>query len=181
MEISGLYYRNNLITEEEEATLLQQIQAEPWDTTLNRRVQQYGHSYAYKAENRTVAPLPKWALDLFEHCRRHLPIPAINPDNLQVIVNEYLPGQGIAKHIDDTKQFSEWVLTVSLGSPCTMNFILKRAYGTETRFYTLDRRSAYLMTEEARYKWMHSIPARKGDRTGTRVSITFREQITTIS
>jgi alkylated DNA repair dioxygenase AlkB len=170
--ISGLHLAEEVVTPEEEFRLVDYIEMMPWDTTLSRRVQQYGHSYVYKSEEREVTPVQEWALDLFEKCRRVLPIPETPYNKLQVIVNEYAPGQGISKHIDNPRQFGEWVLTVSLGSPATMVFSKEK----EEKSVTLLRRSAYLMTGEARYDWKHSIPARKGDRTGTRISVTFRRQ-----
>lgn len=171
--IPGLFSAEGVISPEQEATLLEAIQTSPWDTTLSRRVQQYGHSYVYKSEDRKVQPVPPWAAELFKQCRVALPIPETSLDNLQVIVNEYLPGQGISKHVDNPRQFGEWVLTVSLGSPATMIF----SKGEAEVPILLSRCSAYLMTGEARYKWKHAIPSRKGDRTGTRVSVTFRRQL----
>lgn len=169
---NGLHMQHEILTQAQETDLLAIIQGQSWDTTLSRRVQQYGHAYNYKSENRQVSPVPEWALQLFETCRQHLPLPSVSTSQLQVIINEYTPGQGIAPHIDSPSQFAEWVLTVSLGSPATMIF----SQGSEKYACTLERRSAYLMTGDARYKWKHAIPGRKGDRTGTRVSVTFRQQ-----
>lgn len=171
--IQGLFQAKNVISAEEESALLRTIEGGKWDETLSRRVQQFGHSYVYKKESRDVLPVPDWAVHLFEECRRQLPIPETPLDKLQVIVNEYLPGQGISKHIDNPHQFGEWVLTVSLGSPATMVFSKEK----EEVSVVLERCSAYLMTGDSRYSWKHSIPARKGDRTGTRISVTFRRQL----
>lgn len=171
-EPPGLYCQPNILSINEEAALLSTLQAQSWDTTLSRRVQQYGHAYNYKSEDRVVQAVPVWALQLLDKCRLYMPIPHFGSEELQVIVNEYTPGQGIAAHIDSPSQFTDWVLTVSLGSPATMVF----TKDTQKHAITLDRRSAYLMTGDARYKWKHSIPARKGDRTGTRISVTFRQQ-----
>ena len=51
--------------------------------------------------------------------------------------------------------------------------------------FWLDPRSIIVLKDEARYKWMHSIPPRKSDispfgdkiKRGTRVSLTFRKVI----
>lgn len=171
--IQGLFEAKEVVSEGEENRLLEAIQKQPWDTTLSRRVQQYGYSYAYKSESRDILPVPPWAYSLLETCRGVLPIPETPLDKLQVIVNEYEPGQGISKHIDNPHQFGEWVLTVSLGSPATMVFSKEE----KEIPILLERRSAYLMTGDSRYSWKHSIPARKGDRTGTRISVTFRRQL----
>lgn len=171
--IQGLFEAKEVVSEGEESRLLETIRSQPWDTTLRRRVQQYGHSYVYKSESRDILSVPDWAYSLFETCRKVLPIPETSLEKLQVIVNEYEPGEGISKHIDNPRQFGEWVLTVSLGSPATMVFSKEK----EEIPILLERRSAYLLTGDSRYSWKHSIPARKGDRTGTRISVTFRRQL----
>jgi alkylated DNA repair dioxygenase AlkB len=173
--IPGLHYALEVLTETEETALVATVNAHPWSTAMSRRVQQYGHAYVYRAgteSDSVVAPVPAWALDLLERCRTVLPVPAVDRQQLQVIVNEYTPGQGIAPHIDSPRQFGDWVLSVSVGSPATMVF----SKGAEKVPVVLDRRSAYLMTGEARWCWKHGIPGRKGDRTGTRISVTFRVQ-----
>ena len=43
----------------------------------------------------------------------------------QLIVNEYLPGQGITDHIDCEPCFEDTVVSISLGSHTTMNFTNK--------------------------------------------------------
>jgi alkylated DNA repair dioxygenase AlkB len=102
-------------------------------------------------------------------------------DALQVIVNEYLPGQGINAHVDDPVKFGAWVITVSLGSACEMEFASKKT-GAKFRA-TLPPRSMYAMTGESRYQWTHAIAGRKTDPSpagshrvprSTRGSITFR-------
>ena len=95
-------------------------------------------------------------------------------EKLQVIVNEYMPGQGISQHIDDVKQFGDWIISISLGSAVNINFtkgdIVERVY--------VEGGSLYEMKDDARYKWKHSIPARKSDNNidrTTRISLTFRK------
>jgi alkylated DNA repair dioxygenase AlkB len=64
-------------------------------------------------------------------------------------LNQYLPGQGIAAHLDDTRRFGSYVLAVSLGSDITMTFHNSRtAESVEVR---VPRRSAYVLTGDARY------------------------------
>lgn len=157
----------------EEETLLA-IDKETWDdTSLRRRVQHYGYRYAYDSPALTPAPpIPDWAWRLYEATGL-----ACDPLPDQVIVNEYLPGQGIGAHTDHTLLFGDYVLAVSLGSGCAMDFQHVRTGERVTR--TLPRRSAYKMEGEARHDWTHAIPARKIDRPlgprGTRVSVTFRK------
>lgn len=177
---AGLIERPEFLTAEEETALLAAVNAGRWDTSLSRRVQHYGHRYNYRYTGKETAaeevtPVPAWALCLYEKIAACVSLPAAAED-LQVIVNEYVPGQGIRAHVDDPSKFGEWVVTVSLGSGCEMEFARKE----EKYRVRLEPRSVYVMTGESRYKWTHAIAGRKTDpgppripRT-TRVSVTFR-------
>ncbi len=84
---------------------------------------------------------------------------ATEPD--QVIVNEYLPGQGIAAHIDREQCFGDRIAIVSLGSQCVMRFESKQF--RKKIDVELKPRSLIMITAEARYQWTHAIAARKSD------------------
>lgn len=92
----------------------------------------------------------------------------------QIIINEYLPGQGINAHIDQPQLFGPKICSLSLGSGTT--FIFKNE-GKCFPFY-LKRRDSLEMAEESRYKWTHEIGSCKTDvvdgKRKTRVLITFR-------
>jgi alkylated DNA repair dioxygenase AlkB len=126
-----------------------------------------------------IGPLPQWAEELADIlCERRL-APA-RPD--QVILNEYLPGQGIASHIDCQPCFTDTIISLSLGSPCVMDFTRKQT--RQVVPLLLESRSLVVLQEEARYGWLHGIPARKTDQygdmmiqRGRRVSLTFRKVI----
>jgi len=161
----------------EEKNLLGWIDKQPWSTTLSRRVQQYGFAYDYTNLNAVPASttaIPAELTPLMDKLTAHM---SRKPD--QVIINEYMPGQGIAHHIDHVTHFGPVVCSVSLGSACVMEFKHKRT--AEIKEIVLEPKSALVLTGEARYDWMHSIPKRRTDRVGTRkiqrtrrVSITFR-------
>ena len=106
-----------------------------------------------------------------------------HPINVQVrrqqaIINEYLPGQGIAPHID-RDCFGPIVATVSLGSAINMDF---RCDSTGDEYVQrLVPRSLVLLHGDARFKWRHGIAKRHSDtwngqktKRQRRVSITFR-------
>lgn len=117
----GLTYLENYISEDEAYRLVQEIDAAHWRTDLKRRVQHYGYRYDYKARQARLedylGPLP----DLFQHLADRLTseghFQAV-PD--QVIINEYLPGQGISAHIDCQPCFGEKIASLSLLSTCVM-------------------------------------------------------------
>ncbi|WP_372675343.1 alpha-ketoglutarate-dependent dioxygenase AlkB [Aquicoccus sp.] len=97
----------------------------------------------------------------------------------QVIVNECLPGQGIAAHIDCRPCFGETIAILSLGSACVMRF--EHHPSSRTVDLALQPLSLLTISGEARHAWTHAIPARKSDLIGgekhlrsRRVSLTFR-------
>jgi alkylated DNA repair dioxygenase AlkB len=179
-EIPGLKYLPDYIEAMCERELLATIDAQPWRTELHRQVQQYGYKYDYKKRQVTpdmwLGPLPAWLGVLCEQLldRRQLPRPAN-----QVIVNEYMAGQGITPHVDCVPCFEDTIASLSLGSPCVMRFT--RVKTREAVEMLLEPRSMLVLSGEARYQWRHEIPARKRDRwadhvisRGRRVSVTFR-------
>jgi alkylated DNA repair dioxygenase AlkB len=183
INISGLTYIPDFISAQEQDFLLTQIDQQPWLTDLKRRVQHYGYKYDYKArtvDNDTyLGPLPDWLSPISKKLHGDGIFSSI-PD--QVIVNEYLPGQGISAHIDCVPCFAETIASLSLGSPCIMEFSNPKT--GEKKSIVLEDRSLIGLSGPARYEWQHAIPARKSDiingikteRT-RRVSLTFRNVI----
>ncbi|KAL6069745.1 Alpha-ketoglutarate-dependent dioxygenase AlkB [Balamuthia mandrillaris] len=182
-DVVGLKYYPNFLSKEEEAFLLQKIDEQPWLSDLRRRVQHYGYKYDYTKKkldkSAHLGPLPSFCKDIVERLLSR-GILSQAPD--QVIVNEYLPGQGINPHIDKPELFHDGIVSVSLGSSCVMEF--KNSAG-QKRPMALDQRSLVLLTGPSRYEWTHSIPARRKDKLPNglsferkrRVSLTFRRVI----
>lgn len=182
-DISGLTYISNFVTPDEESALISSIDAQPWLNDLKRRVQHYGYKYDYKARaisNDTyLGPLPDWLSSISNKLHGDRIFPSV-PD--QAIVNEYLPGQGISAHIDCVPCFTDTIASLSLGSPCIMQF--SNPETGEKKSITLEDRSLIVLSGPARYEWQHAIPARKSDvingiktERGRRVSLTFRNVI----
>jgi alkylated DNA repair dioxygenase AlkB len=179
--IPGLRYVADLVTIEEEAALVASIDAQPWLDDLKRRVQHYGYRYDYKARRISkgmfVGSLPAFTREL---AARLVAGGLMTEAPDQLIVNEYEPGQGISAHVDCEPCFGPRIVTVSLGSHCEMMFDPVGA--GEPSQLMLERRSALLISDEARYRWQHSIRARRSDhgRLRTRrVSLTYRNVILT--
>lgn len=121
--IPGLKYTPNYISNTQELELLNIIDAEPWITDLKRRVQYYGYKYDYKSRSIDhsyyLGPLPEWLMVICEQLYSEGIFRDL-PD--QVIVNEYMPGQGIAPHIDCEPCFGDTICSLSLASSCLMEF-----------------------------------------------------------
>ncbi len=179
--VPGLKYVPDFISEREEKDLVAEIDEAGWSTELQRRVQHYGWRYDYKARqidaSMRIGPLPEWAVRLAEHLgsKGLLTDP---PD--QVIVNEYVRDQNIARHVD-SENFADGIATISLLESWEMVFREKKN-PRHKETLRLDRRSVAIMTGDARYRWTHEIPKRKYEpgpagrvERRRRISLTFRK------
>jgi len=172
--VNGLFVLKDFINEEEEAELLTHIYDKLWDETLTRRTQQYGWEYNYHGGPlKKARPLPKWTNGIITRLTEEN---YIKTPPEQLIINEYIPGQGISFH-KDKYIFGDTILSVSLGSACMFQF--KRHENIYDIY--LEPKTLIIMREDARYKWMHGIPGRLRDivdgtkiQRETRVSLTFR-------
>lgn len=177
-EIEGLSVKCYFLSEEEATSILQEIDQEEWisgENALKRRTQHYGYEYNYKSTQLTKAkPFPSCVEMICDRLIKHN-IFSRKPD--QLIVNEYLPGQGISAHIDQSVIFGDAVVSVSLCGNCVMTFERKK-YKVDLWFL---ERGIVVLKDDARYKWTHSIASRKNDKIdgvtyprNRRVSLTFR-------
>ena len=105
----GLEYRPEFLDASQEDGLLAHIDDSEWLTDLSRRVMHFGYKYDYTSrrldETARIGPLPEWLAQLSNRVRGAASEEAkqlLDPDQPfeQAIINEYLPGQGIAPHID---------------------------------------------------------------------------------
>lgn len=172
-------YFPNFIGEEEEQDLIFTIDRQEWCMDLNRRTQHYGYKYDYTKkkvdESMYVGLIPAW---LASYCTRLTGL-GFHKKPDQVIINEYLPGQGISKHLDCVDCFGDTIASLSLGSTCAMEF--EHIKSSKKGSTVLGPRSLLVLADAARYDWMHAIPARLEDPFGNeslkrtrRISLTFR-------
>ncbi len=179
----GLQYVPDFLDQEMHDQLLRDVDAQPWLGDLKRRVQHYGYKYDYTARridhSMRIGPLPEWAQRIAAQLVERGLMPEM-PD--QLIVNEYLPGQGIAPHVDCVPCFTGTIISLSLGSACVMNFVNKQT--KESIALLLEPRSLVVLKDDARYAWTHGIASRKTDEYQSRViqrrrrvSLTFRKVI----
>lgn len=180
--IPGLRYIPSFISETEHQDIWSAVCSRPWLSDLRRRVQHYGWKYDYRARainyDMFLGPLPYWADVIASRIFRE-GLMSEKPD--QVIVNEYLPGQGIANHVDCEPCFGDTVISLSLGSSCIMDFS-SSVYFERKEALLLETRSLVVISGESRYKWAHGIASRKTDiiggikfERGVRISLTFRK------
>ena len=159
--VPGLTYVPEFLSEDEEAAIIKEIDQCNWSEELQRRVQHYGWRYDYKAGQvdpaMRLGPLPPWADNVARRLVEKRLIPNL-PD--QVIVNEYVENQGIARHVD-SESFEDGIAMVSLLESWEMVFRERR--GKRKLNQKLEQRSAAVIKGEARYLWTHEIPKRKNE------------------
>ena len=171
---SGLLHRPGFIARGEEAALLEGIaslelrEAAYKEYTAKRRVASFGAGYDFDANELTPAPvMAPFLLPLREKIAAWAGVPA--EEFGYALVSEYRPGTQLGWH-RDVPQF-EMVAGVSLLGSARMRF---RRFPPQPRgaILALDLapRSAYLLREEARWGWQHSI----APTPELRYSITFR-------
>jgi alkylated DNA repair dioxygenase AlkB len=175
--VPGLRIVEDWVTPEEHDRLLEVIDARTWNTDLQRRTQHYGWRYDYRARSAVGVDggeLPSWLQRLAERLASedHFARPAE-----QVTINEYLPGQGIAAHVDRDR-FGPVVASLTLGDAYPLRF---ERDGADQVDVVPPVRSLALFTGECRWVWRHSIAKRRTDPTAAgrrerrrRVSVTFR-------
>ena len=175
--IEGLYYIPNYLKQEKITNLINKINYDIKFESISkhknsRRVAHYGYYYSYDRTGLRPAPkIPDFLQELisnemFKKINKKYNI--VNYDFDQVIINEYLPGQQINYHIDHTTLFSDVIVCITIGSSVPINF----KWENEIVSVDVASGSMYIMTDDARYKWQHSL-INNSDKT--RYSITFRK------
>ena len=116
-----IYCIPNFINENEESQTLKKIYEAPkikWTTLLNRKLQNWG---GLPSEKGMIAEdIPNW-LQCHINKIQDLSIFEEHSKPNHVLINEYLPGQGISPHLDGNL-FYPTIATISLGSHTVLNF-----------------------------------------------------------
>lgn len=178
MEIEGLYYIPNYLSKQEVNDLVIFLNSHNnWQHIAgpnSRRVIHYGYNYAYNRSGITkTEDIPK-NLELIDTNKINSIVKKdiIDTEFNQLIINEYIPGQGIASHIDHTKYFGPVIACISIGDIC-IDFSKKNTKKT----ITIESGSLYIMSGPARYEWYHAIEKKLYDdnkKREIRYSLTYR-------
>ena len=178
--VRGLSFYPNFVTSGEERVLLWQADRDgEWSTHWSRRTKSYGVRYfrggVSEEHSQPAIALPSWA-DFV--CNRLVEKQVLSRLPNQMGINEYMPGQGIAQHVD---YFGGSVVSLSLGSGCVMDFTVEGDQSKKVSLW-LPRCSVVVLQGEARNVWQHGIKGRLKDvvdgRVVTRdrrISLTFRD------
>ena len=173
-DIGGLWYIENYLTKEEldmiKNKLETEINLEPIYNSSSRRVAHYGYYYSYDRSGLKMAPsIPDYLANLVSvgKINHALKMQLVENEFEQLIINEYKTGQKIAYHTDHTKLFGPIVACITVGQAVPIKF----KYGDIIKTINVDEGSLYIMTNDARYKWQHSL---NNTTNNTRYSLTYR-------
>lgn len=173
--IEGLWYIENYLSEDELNMIKNKINEEIdlvpiTKSSASRKVAHYGYYYLYDRSGLKEAPKIPNYLESFvlpERINKLVNEDLVNVPFEQLIINEYLPGQQIAFHIDHVKQFGPMIACITVGQSVPIKF----KYGSVEKIINVKEGSMYIMTEDARYKWQHSL---RNATTNNRYSLTYR-------
>nr|XP_031831987.1 alpha-ketoglutarate-dependent dioxygenase alkB homolog 6 [Nomia melanderi]XP_031831988.1 alpha-ketoglutarate-dependent dioxygenase alkB homolog 6 [Nomia melanderi]XP_031831989.1 alpha-ketoglutarate-dependent dioxygenase alkB homolog 6 [Nomia melanderi] len=168
LEIPNLaIYVPNFITEEEELEIMKYVNNAPlpkWNQLSHRRLQNWGgipHPKGMIAED-----IPSW---LQKYINKVISCNIFETSKLpnHVLINEYLPGQGIMAH-SDGPLFHPIVTTISCGSHILLDFY-EQPENSEIQqrnlefSLLLERRSLLILQGDLYHHYLHSIAERNTD------------------
>ena len=172
----GFVYRPGFLSPPEEDALVVAVQTLPLEEaryrtfTAKRRIASFGAGYDFSTNVLTPAPpLASFLEPLRDRVSAWAGVPA--RDFAQCTVAEYAPGTQLGWH-RDVPHFG-MVVGVSLAAPCRMRL---RPYPhvkdakARSLGLLIEPRSAYVLRDDARWRWQHAISPTKA----LRYSITFR-------
>ncbi len=173
----GWRYAEQFLRRDEEAALLAQIRALPFENAqykewhARRRIVAYGGRYDFSRQQLQAAdPLPPFLWPLRARLAAWAELPAATLAH--AMVAEYAPGTPLGWH-RDVPDF-EVIAGISLLGTARLRLRPwpPRAGGRTVHAIELAPRSAYLMRGQARWGWQHAISPTKE----LRYSITFRSR-----
>ncbi|KAL4092120.1 hypothetical protein QTP88_026680 [Uroleucon formosanum] len=173
------YYIPNFITEEQETYIMNKVNSVPkpkWCQLKNRRLQNWGG--IPHAKGLIPEIIPDWLKGFVDRVDSLQVFPRTNRPN-HVLINEYLPGQGIMPHLDGSLFFPT-ISTINCGSHTVLNFYNPLKTDIEVvsseKVYSLllQRRSLLILKDKMYTEYMHGIEEVTNDIIDHKISnITF--------
>eukprot|EP01080_Neovahlkampfia_damariscottae_P007724 gene7724-12194_t len=166
--ISTVFYIPEFISEEKEEEILKNVKylilvtvmkiysqnSSKWTNLLNRRLQNHGG--IPNAQGMLSSPLPDWLNELGKKMNDECSIFQKKLPN-HVLINEYLPGQGIMSH-KDGPIYDNIVGSISLESYVMITFS-KDKFSEKQEHYSfiLEPRSLIIFTDDIYDEYLHGI------------------------
>jgi alkylated DNA repair dioxygenase AlkB len=171
---AGLDYQDDFLAPAEESRLVAAFAQLPFreatfqQYTARRRVVRFGESYDADTAQWPALDWPDWLAELRARVAARQCVAA--EAFVHGLVTEYRPGTPIGWHRDRPKY--GMVVGLSLGNAVRMRFRPYEAQHDRAAVVALELapRSLYVMRDDIRWRWQHSIPPAKA----LRYSITFR-------
>mmetsp|Transcript_2190 Transcript_2190/g.5177 ORF Transcript_2190/g.5177 Transcript_2190/m.5177 type:complete len:304 (+) Transcript_2190:152-1063(+) len=163
--------------QEEERSLLESIEAWPWQPSQSGRWKQdFGPRANFKKQLVKVPEhfqgFPSYAFDLLQRaCDRSETLRGFEAVECLLLKYEEERGANHDFHVDDTWLWGERIVGITLGSSSVFTF-----YEPKSKVAVrvpLPQRSGYLISGRARYDWQHGILC--DDIREVRIAITYRE------
>lgn len=162
MRPTGLTYRSDFLTPDEEQFLIERVNTVAFDevrmhgVVARRMTKHFGWSYDYEGWKieQTDAP-PAWLEPFLARAAEAAGVERMTFE--QVMIARYPPGAAIGWH-RDAPMFGSPVVGMSIGSSCVMRFRRGKVRAWETHAQLLEQRSLYVLDGEARTQWQHAIP-----------------------
>lgn len=158
--IKGIYGLTDFIDLEMGKSIVSYLDEREWSSvtkgTSGRMVQQFGYLYNYKSRN-ALQKTDKLEGDIRYIAEKLIEQKWFNTkiSKIQCIANQYMRNQGITEHVD-VLSFGDTVVSVSILEDTVMTFTMN----DQKVDILLPRRSIVILTEDARYKWKHSISSK---------------------
>lgn len=159
-----VFYVPDFISEEEEAHIVKNVYAAPkpkWTCLSSRRLQDYGgvpHKNGMIPEK-----IPEWLQLYMDKISNYDPFNGNKPNH--VLINEYLPGQGIMPHTDGPL-FYPAVTTISCGSHASLEILEGDVNRKRVCQIFLERRSLIMWRDDVYSNYLHSISQNNEDVIG---------------
>eukprot|EP00051_Salpingoeca_urceolata_P008734 m.108420 g.108420 ORF g.108420 m.108420 type:complete len:236 (-) comp15913_c2_seq2:139-846(-) len=155
-----VFYIPNFVDDTQAALLWRRIYEAPkpkWTTLARRRLQSWGGHTDHRGL--IPQPLPPWLTPLMQRIDQMGAF--FGEASNHVLVNEYLPGQGIMPH-EDGPLFTPAIATVTLGSHCVLQFFRKDSREQPFCSLLLEPRSLVVIQDDM-YGHLHGIAEVKTD------------------
>lgn len=162
----GFDLQEEYLTDEEMVTLVKLVDEGTWaNDKEQKRVQIFG--YNYLDPTLSSVPIPSCYAFLVDKLEKDC-----YGKFDQLIISEYLPGIGVAPHVDRFF-WDERVVGVSVIGTCNLRLLpLAEKTADEVKNYELQAGSLYCLSGKSRYEYSHSIDGESV--TERRISFTFR-------
>jgi len=159
-----VWHMRDWVSADEEAAMLRAADDAPasqWTSLRGRRLQNMGGVPRPAPDVMVQEPIPGWVRSVFDALVAAGVFDAAAPPN-HALLNEYQPGQGIGPHRDGPL-YEPTVAIISLGSPCSFEFLANDTQRAPLASLLLPARGLLVFRHAAYHEHLHTVPAVETD------------------